>query len=1014
MNSNQIQQYREQSSHFAGIESSTVNLLAKSVASYLDSLSLILNGRSWPEADLSNLSISLLLLSDAANEMPASEERRSLDYLIAMGFEQSGDLLSRELFKDIAETYPPLENDLWYRLVLSFLHYMAGGFRVQALCVLRHLNTLSNELNSDRREQYEQLVNALWNYFQGSERTRTNLSIVNDYLTGEREPSSTQFAELRIYRLSNRFREMKEAALDDLGMGKEDEWLSFREILSDSSSSLWGDYLKRLKDRHFTNFTSEQIGQGFDSWLLPNTNLLVLLPTGSGKTLIGELMTALTLAQGFQVVWMLPTRALVRQTKRELSDAFESLGVDVDELPITEDYIPQELGELSEIAQRRLVAVSTPEKVAALIRSNKNAVSNVRLVVLDEAQILLENRGTTAEYVLQEIHRLCPSCKFVFMSAFADVEDRLRSFLNRLVGQSELAKELISRNRPTRRIYGVITGHEYHGKKHPLISIYPPQLFSEETTFTQPYKIFFDHIKLNKKSGGIQFAVKVSKAIIGTSLRAVMFVNTVASAEKQALTIAHMSRKNIKLPDYDLSRLKVELGRQSLIEITGQKGVAPHHGSLAPLEQHIVEKWTKKEKIINLVVATPTLAQGVNLPFDLSIVSFVKRSKQDNPQVLEDVPIPEIMNMLGRAGRAGQVSDGLCLITAPIKSNDSLKVLLHSRKFFFRTNERSRDFLGLAKLLRTALDAKINEKNWLFEMSGMNIDQAQTLISFSMQSAIEVEGEKAEIIERLLLFPSIQDLKELYDDSAGVLKTLSENINPLIQNILLASNNDRVLLEVISRTGLPIEVLRYFIHALRNSNEQIKELSSTEISNLADDIVFGSLEKCLDRDWYKRFVADIDKNISLEKIKVLINLWRDGYALANIESNVGLDRKAVGKFISRKLSLFAQFWGALAVCYDELYPDEQRNPFDQLQMCIREGVNSIQELIWLNHLGDLDRVLAHKLASIMSMDTVSSDRQSISKFVKERLRRWKQKRELIPIELSVDEVGALNSIFNER
>src|SRR5688572_29794189 len=144
MNSNQVQEYGVKASRFGNAESASVNLLAKSVACYLDALARILGGGSWPESDLSNLSISLLLLSDAANEMPAGEERRSIDYLVGMGFEQSGELLSRQLVKEEASIYSPLENDLWYRLILSFLHYMAGGFRVQALCVLRHLESLAN------------------------------------------------------------------------------------------------------------------------------------------------------------------------------------------------------------------------------------------------------------------------------------------------------------------------------------------------------------------------------------------------------------------------------------------------------------------------------------------------------------------------------------------------------------------------------------------------------------------------------------------------------------------------------------------------------------------------------------------------------------------------------------------------------------------------------------------------------------------------------------------------------
>jgi len=41
MNSNQVQQYQEQASRFGGAEFGSVNLLAKSVASYLDALGFV-------------------------------------------------------------------------------------------------------------------------------------------------------------------------------------------------------------------------------------------------------------------------------------------------------------------------------------------------------------------------------------------------------------------------------------------------------------------------------------------------------------------------------------------------------------------------------------------------------------------------------------------------------------------------------------------------------------------------------------------------------------------------------------------------------------------------------------------------------------------------------------------------------------------------------------------------------------------------------------------------------------
>ena len=191
-------------------------------------------------------------------------------------------------------------------------------------------------------------------------------------------------------------------------------------------------YLSSLTRRGYTSFTDDQIGpNGFDDWLSSEKDLLVLLPTGSGKTIIAELRTALSLSQEKQVVWILPTRALVRQTKHKMRGAFVGMDVSVEELPITEDFLPYEFFE--ELPKRKYIAVTTPERLASLIRTRRDALDNIGLVVVDEAQILFDsNRGATIEHVIQELQRLVSDVRLILMSAMGEHENRFKQFLGRL------------------------------------------------------------------------------------------------------------------------------------------------------------------------------------------------------------------------------------------------------------------------------------------------------------------------------------------------------------------------------------------------------------------------------------------------------------------------------------------------------------------------------------------------------------------------------------------------------
>lgn len=1005
MYTQQLQDYLAEIARLAEISPEDTRILDESLSCYLSIISRSIGGTLTPAADLLSTSLHLMALSIGLTEMEQDINTDGSHYLVAMGLEQSGELLSRTYGIRVAETHLPLENDYWYRLALAFLHYMAGGFRVQAISVLRHLEQLARDTqNTEIKPVYESATGAFWALFRGRS-LPTALTQIDVFLFGEQEPSDIQGR--RIYRLAQRIRQRRQSALSELGMDSEIDWLHRRGVELADGDLFWRNYLERLESRGFTNFTDEQIGPGFDTWLTPGSNLLVLLPTGSGKTLIAELKTALALAQGQQVIWMLPTRSLVRQTKRELSAALTSLDVDVEELPSTEDFIPLFANDLPE---QRTVAATTPEKIAALLRSNPGAVSRVRLVVLDEAQILFENRGTTAEYVLQEIHRLAPECKFILMSAFDDYLERFRNFMFRLL--KDTPTELTSDTRPTRRIDGIITNYDDRRVNRPMIAVYSSGLQSEQIQTRNAFEIALSQQSFRRRPGPTDLAKSVATALIGSEIRAVMFVGTVASTEVQANAIAQESQIVAELPETDLARLQTELGRSSAIEQPSVGRVAPHHAGLTPLEQHIVEKWSR-HKVVNLVVATQSLAQGVNLPFDMSIVSFLQ---QTNPVTneQENVSISTVMNMLGRAGRAGQVSDGLCLVAMPTYQRDYLPTLNRAKRYFFRQHQASQEFPGLAKLLQVAANSQINDPDWLFRLDRMEFSQIQTLVSFSLNAGLAGDQIQQGIREHLLLYPSIQDLVGA-DELGNIIVALASDIEPLVQNILDASNGDKDLLGVMSRTGMPIEITRFFLDALRGDYNP-RSVSAEQALAWADEVVNQAMQLVSARQWYSRLMENID----LQRMMSVISLWRAGETISEIEREFRLspnerkNRIDVGKFLNHKISLIAQFWGTLAVCDDILFPgNELRRPFEPFQTFVRAGVNSMFTLEWLNRLGGLDRVLAHRLSRITPIQEIPGDNRSISRYIRRRINRWKDGSEIIPIELGVQEAGALRSILEE-
>lgn len=138
--------------------------------------------------------------------------------------------------------------------------------------------------------------------------------------------------------------------------------------------------------------------------------------------------------------------------------------------------------------------------------------------------------------------------------------------------------------------------------------------------------------------------------------QALVFCSSRAGAERVARLIADA----LELPSPGLP----ELPEDEDDPVFGllQKAVAYHHAGLAkPVRQYIESLFRRKK--LRVITCTPTLAAGVNLPVGVTIVRDVFRREQIRGQYRPVLlPAGEIVNMLGRAGRPGQVSKGTGIV----------------------------------------------------------------------------------------------------------------------------------------------------------------------------------------------------------------------------------------------------------------------------------------------------------------------------------------------------------------
>lgn len=114
--------------------------------------------------------------------------------------------------------------------------------------------------------------------------------------------------------------------------------------------------------------------------------LVVQMPTSAGKSLLAKLyiMQIKSVYLDAKIAYLVPTRALVNQVKRDLKAEFEGFGYNVDiAIPFMDmDEIEEEL-----LLKNTDIIVTTPEKFDIMQRSKHPFVDKLRLVIVDEAHI---------------------------------------------------------------------------------------------------------------------------------------------------------------------------------------------------------------------------------------------------------------------------------------------------------------------------------------------------------------------------------------------------------------------------------------------------------------------------------------------------------------------------------------------------------------------------------------------------------------------------------------------------
>lgn len=438
-------------------------------------------------------------------------------------------------------------------------------------------------------------------------------------------------------------------------------------------------------------------------------SMVMTSPTGSGKTTLSVLKIASTLCSGESVVYLAPTHALVDQVEADMS---AQIG-DLESVSVVEDIALDELGE-----RLPRFSVMTPERCLALLGFAPELFARVGLLVFDEFHLIGSEDPTTSPRInaraidsmlaLLTFLRTRKEADLLLLSAMVANGGEIARWLRDVTGRDVEAFD--DPWKPTRQLRSCViydnsevaqaarlATRELTKAARNRVPVQPLGLFSLISGWhpKRPEKLVVQALTNEKPpliknvagrltSNRNEVAAQIAAEYAAVGKRVIVFCNDTRACG----SVADHINRDLPPATIALDEAQEEI-RRSILKDVGSadaafdpaaRRAAVHHGDLLPLERRLTEGIFRARRDVestavglDVIAATSTIAQGLNLPCDVVILAGTDRSAVDDPNgnPRTDLRPHEILNALGRAGRAAYAATGLAIVVpaSPIRVN---------------------------------------------------------------------------------------------------------------------------------------------------------------------------------------------------------------------------------------------------------------------------------------------------------------------------------------------------------
>lgn len=717
---------------------------------------------------------------------------------------------------------------------------------------------------------------------------------------------------------------------------------------------------------------------------------IIQLPTGVGKTKSIELIirSAFLANRASIVLIVAPLKALCNEILNDMEKAFKTEAkINRISDAIQTDFV------LDFDSDIKNIIICTPEKLNYLFVHYPDALKAIELFIFDEGHLFDDdNRGTEYEFLLTNIIRYANknSQKILISAVMSNVHDLSNWITNS--NDNIINDDAI---KTTMKSYSFLSKDNYNlfffDRNLDHYSYYVPNLLNQinlkKIGREHKQRIFPENALQNSLCIADKLCQKGSVAIYVNQARSIQTIsNQLQEAIKHGLKFENLKFVN----DADeikrlLNIIKMHYGSNSSLYFLSSLGLFPHYSNLENGVKIAIE-YGVKQGLLNTIICTSTLTQGVNLPIKYLLLSTLK----ENMKVMST---RSFQNLIGRTARSGMHTEGTIIIS-------------ETKYYDFRFDKRKPEFY-LWKDLSNKFNKDSSEK-----CSSTILKLVQ---NFDLNRGIIIENDLVykyicdnytddnlyDKLSTILINQKGYDYKDIIEAFILNIKFILEKIENYLITQLNVNDQDLSVEDICKSTyGYSIateveqqKLLNLFniisnkITAYPNKDNLVKY--ATAMINISKgEAIYNwylSNKDLLEEDIVK-FINEYQKLFSniydfehKENFNKIIDMWTNTtsyYGMAEMlgEKNIYKIEKLCNKTISYDYSFF--IGSLIDICKNDLNTN-QINYLKTYQKMIKYGLKNNHE-IELYELGLADRMVINLISKYFNDESVDTKQTFIN------------------------------------